>query len=163
MLEKSWLRFCSLFAFTLRLKICNPFYKLPVLLVVNQSAKKTASSTCCQSGKTTASSTCCHSMWEEDCQFYLLSEWEDNCKFYLLSFSVGRRLPVLLVVIQCGKKTASSTCCQWEEESQFYLLSIRVCSLSTSSLEMLSTCLVLWCSAISVNKEHMPQVVKQRQ
>ena len=122
MLEKSWLRFCSLFAFTLRLKICNPFYKLPVLLVVNQSAKKTASSTCCQSGKTTASSTCCHSMWEEDCQFYLLSEWEDDCKFYLLSFSVGRRLPVLLVVIQCGKKTASSTCCQWEEREPVLLV-----------------------------------------
>ena len=32
-----------------------------------------------------------------------------------------------------------------------YLLSIKVCSLSTSSLEMSSTCLVLWCSAISVN------------
>ena len=110
----------------------------PVLLVVIQCGKKTASSTCCQSGKKTASSTCCHSVWEEDCQFYLLS------------FSVGRRLPVLLLV--SGK-----------EDSQFYLLSIRVCSLSTSSLEMLSTCLVLWCSAISVNKQHMPQVVKQRQ
>ena len=58
----------------------------PVLLVVIQCGKKTASSTCCQSGKKTASSTCCHSVWEEDCQFYLLS--------------VGRGEPVLLVVNQ---------------------------------------------------------------